>query len=52
MGCPELGSVRISEIEAVRGPLGLRIDRDRHFKAVKTLSQYADDARLHSMICA
>lgn len=29
MQCPELGSVRISELESVRGPLGLGIERAR-----------------------
>lgn len=28
MGCPELGSVRISELESVRGALGLPVERD------------------------
>jgi len=44
MGCPELGTVRISELESVSGPGGLRIERDRHFTARKTLSAYADEA--------
>jgi len=41
MGCPELGSVRISELESVRGKLGLPVERDRHFTAMHTLSVYA-----------
>lgn len=45
MGTPELGSVRISEIESVRGKLGLPVERDRYFEAEKTLSAYADEAR-------
>lgn len=45
MGTPELGSVRISEIESVRGKLGLPVERDRYFEAEKTLSAYADGAR-------
>lgn len=52
MGCPELGSVRISEIEELKGPMGLRIERDIHFKANKTLVAYADEARLHQRITA
>lgn len=44
MGCPELGSVRISEITAIRGRLGLPVERDRHFRAKKTLSGYAAEA--------
>jgi hypothetical protein len=52
MGFPEIGSVRLSEIAAVRGPGGLRIERDEHFRAVKTLSAYAEEARLHGAIVA
>jgi hypothetical protein len=52
MGCPELGSVRISEIESVTGPGGLRIERDPHFTAKKALQAYADEARLHQRIKA
>jgi len=44
LGFPELGSVRISEIESLRGPGGLRIERDLTFEAGKTLSAYADEA--------
>jgi hypothetical protein len=44
MGFPELGSVRLSELAAVKGPLGLGIERDRHFAADKTLSAYAEEA--------
>ena len=40
MGCPELGSVRISELESVRGAFGLPVERDLHFRAVHTLSVY------------
>ena len=52
MGCPELGSVRLSELEAVRGPGGLRIERDLHFRAGKSLTAYADEARQRGRICA
>jgi hypothetical protein len=45
MGFPELGSVRISELESIRGRLGLPVERDRHFRADKTLSAYAEEAR-------
>lgn len=44
MGFPELGSVRISELEDLRGPGGLRVERDLYFEASKTLSEYADEA--------
>ena len=45
MGCPELGSVRISELESVRGLIGLPVERDRFFKASHPLSIYAGAAR-------
>ena len=41
MGCPELGSVSISELESVRGRLGLPVERDLYFEAHHTLSVYA-----------
>jgi hypothetical protein len=52
MGCPELGSVRLSEIESVTGPGGLRIERDRHFTPKQTLQAYADEANRLSRINA
>jgi len=52
MGCPETGSVRISELESVRGRLGLPVERDLHFKPTKTLSAYADEAWDHGAIRA
>jgi len=52
MGSPELGSVRISEITAARGPLGLPIERDLHFTADKPLSAYAEQARTDQCIRA
>ncbi len=45
MGFPELGCVRLSELEDVRGLIGLPIERDRYFTADKSLSAYADAAR-------
>ena len=44
MDCPELGSVRISELESVRGPFGLGIERDLYWSADKTLMEYAREA--------
>ena len=44
MGYPELGSVRLSELESLRGQLGLPVERDLHFLADKTLSVYAAEA--------
>lgn len=45
LGEPELGYVRISEIEALRGPLRLPVERDLHFSATRPLSAYYDAAR-------
>jgi len=52
LGCPELGYVRLSELESVRGPLGLKIERDYHFTADRTLSDYAADAQVQRRIRA
>ena len=52
MGYPELGRVRLSEIAAVHGPGGLRIERDRWFRATKSLQAYADEARWNGRILA
>lgn len=52
MQCPELGSVCLSELEGYRGRLGLPIERDLHFTATKTLSEYANEARVAGQITA
>ena len=52
LGCPELGSVRTSEIESVRGKLKLPVERDLYFCPVKTISAYADEARAAGCIKA
>lgn len=44
-GCPELGSVSLAEIESVKLPLGLSIERGIHFEARFPLTVYADAAR-------
>lgn len=51
-GCPEIGSVRISEIESFTGPGGLRIERDRFFYATDTLRRYAAEAQRLGYITA
>ncbi len=51
-GCPELGSVWISEIESIRGAIGLPVERDRNFRASKTLMEYAEEARKRGRIAA
>jgi hypothetical protein len=45
MGEPELGYASLAEIESVRLPFGLKIERDLHFTANKSLQEYADEAR-------
>src|SRR5271156_4939934 len=45
LGSPELGSVRLSELHALRGPLGMPVERDLHFNPAKSLSAYAAEAR-------
>lgn len=52
MGCPELGTIRISELEALRGKLGLPVERDQHFLPRKTISEYAELARRDGCIKA
>ena len=45
MGFPELGYVRLSELEGVKGRLGLGIERDLHFEDRFPISVYAEAAR-------
>ena len=45
MGSPEIGRVSLTELAEVRGPGGLRIERDIHFEPAKTLSGYMQEAR-------
>jgi hypothetical protein len=52
MGFPELGSVRMSELESVRGRLGLPVERDRSFSPTKTLLEYAREAQASERITA
>jgi len=52
MGSPELGSVLLSELEEIVLPFGLGIERDMHFEANKTLTEYADEARVLGRIAA
>lgn len=44
-GAPEVGSVRLSEIAAIRGALGLPVERDLFFRADRPLSRYAEEAQ-------
>lgn len=53
LGFPELGTVRLSELVDLRGPLGLAVERDRHFDPDgRTLSVYAADALKRGHIAA
>ncbi|MDA9478877.1 transposase [Bradyrhizobium sp. CCBAU 65884] len=52
LGCPELGYVDLNELIALRGRLGLPVERDRYFVADKTLSAYAEEARRAGRIIA
>lgn len=52
MGFPELGYVSVHDLEQLRGPGGLKIERDMHWKPTKTLSEYADEASLNQRIIA
>ena len=45
MGSPELGYVSLSELENLRLPFGLKVERDRYFEASKSLAEYAEEAR-------
>ncbi len=45
MGSPELGSVSIFEISSVRGPMGLPVERDQHYRETRPLSVIAKLAR-------
>jgi hypothetical protein len=52
LGYPELGYVQVSELEALRGPLGLTVERDRYFVADRPISAYAGDAQAAGAIRA
>jgi hypothetical protein len=52
LGFPELGYVSLAEIAALRGPLGLPVERDLYFKPTKSLSDYASEARAAGRIVA
>lgn len=52
LGCPELGFVRLSEIAALRGGLGLPVERDLSFRPDKPLSAYTAEATCAGYIVA
>lgn len=52
-GTPELGSVSYAELKDIRfPPFGLPVERDMHWTANKTLTEYADEARNAGRITA
>jgi Protein of unknown function (DUF2958) len=51
-GFPELGRVSLKELDALRGPGGLRIERDIYFEPSKSLQAYADEASQRGSINA
>lgn len=44
LGEPELGTVSISELERLKGPMGLAVERDTAFRPTYSISEYADRA--------
>ena len=50
LGDPALGYAMLSDIEDVRGRLGLPVERDLYFRAEHRLSRYAKVARQVGMI--
>jgi len=52
LGMPELGYLSLSELAALRGPLGLPVERDLYFTPTKPVSAYAEEARAHGSIKA
>lgn len=50
LGEPELGYVALKELEEIRLPFGLGIERDIHWEAKKSLMDYANDAREYGYI--
>lgn len=44
-GCPEMGVFSLTEIESVRLPYGMRIERDEGFYSPHRLSRWAQTAR-------
>lgn len=51
-GEPEMGYVDVNELEKLRGPLCLAVERDFSFKGDKTLAEYAKEARKYGKIRA
>jgi hypothetical protein len=52
LGYPEMGYVSLDELWEVKGPAGLRVERDIHWRAKMTLSEYASQARIDGFVRA
>lgn len=52
LGYPEIGYVSLNELRKIKGPFGLTIERDLHFTADKTLTEYAEEASKKGRISA
>jgi hypothetical protein len=50
IGMPELGTIRLSDLAAIVGPLNRPVLRDQHFQPTRTLSEYTRLARLNGSI--
>ena len=44
IGAPQLGHVSLEALDAMRGPRGMRVVADPHFRPRQSLSAYASDA--------
>lgn len=52
LGFPELGTVSLRELQSVRLPFGLKIERDLYFEADKRIDQYYEEAKTNGGIDA
>lgn len=50
IGMPELGTIRLSDLAAIVGPLNRLVLRDQYFQPMRTLSEYMRLARLNGSI--
>ncbi len=50
MGMPELGYVRLSDLQNIRGPMNLPVERDLYFTPRRRLSEYVERARVDGSI--
>lgn len=51
-GCPEIGSFSLTELESIKLPFGLRIERDLGFSTEHALSVWAEAARASASLSA